>query len=57
MRLKHIMTGIMLLVALTAVGQHRYRMDEINREQLNRGVVAMRDGERVVVSWRTLTSD
>ena len=28
-----------------------------NREQLNRGVVAIRSGRQVVVSWRTLTSD
>jgi rhamnogalacturonan endolyase len=32
-------------------------MKTINREKLNRGVVAIRSGEKVVVSWRTLTSD
>ena len=32
-------------------------MQHINREQLDRGVVAIRQGKQVVVSWRTLTSD
>ena len=32
-------------------------MQQIKREQLNRGVVVFRDGQQVVVSWRTLTSD
>lgn len=37
--------------------QPRYDMQHINREQLDRGVVAIRQGKQVVVSWRTLTSD
>lgn len=37
--------------------QPRYDMQHINREQLDRGVVAIRQGKLVVVSWRTLTSD
>ena len=37
--------------------QPRYDMKTINREKLNRGVVAIRSGEKVVISWRTLTSD
>ena len=57
MRLNQVIIGIMLLVALSAVGQPRYRMESINREQLNRGVVAVRDSGRVIISWRTLTSD
>ncbi len=40
-----------------ALAQPRYDMDNINREQLNRGVVAVRSGGQVLVSWRTLTSD
>ena len=40
-----------------AQAQPRYDMQHINREQLNRGVVAIRQGNQVVVSWRTLTSD
>ncbi|MBR0181496.1 MAG: rhamnogalacturonan lyase [Prevotella sp.] len=39
------------------VAQPRYDMKTINREQLDRGVVAIRSGEKVIVSWRTLTSD
>ena len=57
MRLNQVIIGIMLLVALSAEGQPRYRMESINREQLNRGVVAVRDNGRVIISWRTLTSD
>ena len=57
MRLNQVIIGIMLLVALSAEGQPRYRMESINREQLNRGVVAVRDNGCVVISWRTLTSD
>ena len=37
--------------------QPRYDMDHISREKLDRGVVAFRYGQHVVVSWRTLTSD
>ena len=40
-----------------AQAQPRYDMQHINREQLNRGVVAIRQSNQVVVSWRTLTSD
>ena len=32
-------------------------MKTINRENLNRGVVAIRSGEKVIISWRLLTSD
>ena len=39
------------------MAQPRYDMKTINREQLDRGVVAIRSGEKVIVSWRTLTSD
>ena len=42
---------------LTAAAQPRYNLDKMNREKLNRGVVAIRSGQKVVVSWRTLTSD
>ena len=37
--------------------QPRYDMNGICREHLDRGVVAIRHGERVVVSWRSLSSD
>jgi len=42
---------------LTASAQPRYNLEQMNREKLNRGVVAIRNGNQVVVSWRTLTSD
>ena len=39
------------------VAQPRYDFSRLQREQLDRGVVAIRDGSKVIVSWRTLTSD
>lgn len=42
----------------TACAQPRYDMANIQREQLNRGVVAVRqDAGHVIVSWRTLYTD
>lgn len=53
-----------LLLALLAINgvcawsQPRYDMNSISREQLDRGVVAVKqDNGNVIVSWRTLTSD
>ena len=40
-----------------AVAQPNYNMQQIKRERLNRGVVAIRHGQQVIISWRTLTSD
>ena len=45
------------LGAVAAVAQPRYDVAAMKREQLNRGVVALRDGGRVVVSWRQLSTD
>ena len=56
MRQKLIFSGL-LLVASSAMSQPNYDMQQIKREHLNRGVVAIRNGQQVVVSWRTLTSD
>ena len=56
MKRKLILTGI-LLGMLTAVAQPNYNMQQIKREHLNRGVVAIRSGQQVIISWRTLTSD
>ena len=39
------------------MAQPAYDLKAMNREQLNRGVVAVRNGQQVVVSWRTLTTD
>ena len=50
-------TVLMLLGATMLQAQPPYDMQHINREQLERGVVAIRSGNQVMVSWRTLTSD
>ena len=42
---------------LTLQAQPRYDKANLCCETLDRGVVAIRQGEQVVVSWRTLTSD
>lgn len=41
----------------TTTAQPRYDMQNICRERLNRGVVAIRSNQKVVVSWRSLLSD
>ena len=46
------LTGVLALQA-----QPRYDMSNLCRETLDRGVVAIRQDQQVVVSWRTLTSD
>ena len=37
--------------------QPRYQKEQMALEKLNRGVVALRQGNQVVVSWRVLSSD
>ena len=56
MQQKLIFSGL-LLVALSAASQPNYNMQQMSHEQLNRGVVAIRNDQQVIVSWRTLTSD
>ncbi len=56
------MRKILLILSAALMGtavwaQPRYDMSQIKRERLNRGVVAMRTGNQVAVSWRTLSSD
>lgn len=47
-----------LLSCATLWAQPRYDMTKLQRERLNRGVVALRqDSNSVVVSWRTLSTD
>ena len=41
----------------TAQAQPRYDMENICRERLDRGVVAIRDRQKVIVSWRLLKTD
>lgn len=53
-----LLTTLVLMLGATAWCQPRYDFTRLQREQLNRGVVAVRNTEgQVVVSWRTLTSD
>ena len=49
---------MMLMTTIQAIAQTNYDYSKLQREQLNRGVVAVRteDG-KVAVSWRTLMSD
>ncbi|MBM6993076.1 MAG: rhamnogalacturonan lyase [Prevotella sp.] len=37
--------------------QTRYKLSQMKTEHLGRGVVAVRSGDKVVISWRTLLSD
>lgn len=48
-------TGHCTLSTMTA--QPRYDLNKLKREQLDRGVVAIREGGKVTVSWRTLNTD
>ena len=50
--------GMMLMTTIQAIAQTNYDYSKLQREQLNRGVVAVRteDG-KVAVSWRSLMSD
>ena len=50
-------TIFVLLISVIMHAQPRYDMQNICREKLGRGVVAVRSGDKVIVSWRTLTSD
>ena len=51
------MIGSLVMAALTVNAQPRYNLEKMNREVLDRGVVAVKNGQQVAVSWRTLTSD
>ena len=42
---------------LSAAAQPNYDMKQIKREYLNRGVIAVRNGQQVIIGWRTLTND
>ena len=45
------------LFPVASQAQPRYDRAQMNLERLNRGVVAIRSGEKVIVSWRTLSTD
>jgi rhamnogalacturonan endolyase len=57
MKRNTLITVLVLLGAVLLHARQRYDMQHLNREQLNRGVVAIRSGQQVVVSWRALLSD
>ena len=44
-------------MAVCVMAQPRYQKKQMMLEALNRGVVAIRSGNQVVVCWRTLSSD
>lgn len=44
-------------LALSVNAQPNYDFSKLKHEQLNRGVVAIRNGGKVIVSWRTLRDD
>ena len=50
--------GLILMTAMPTTAQTNYDYSKLQREQLNRGVVAVKtEGGKVAVSWRTLRSD
>ena len=56
--MKILSTMMMLAMAATvASAQPRYNYDTLQRERLDRGVVAIREGQRVTIGWRILRSD
>lgn len=55
---KSIAFGIAVTAALALNAQDAYNHDKMQKEHLNRGVVAVRESpQKVAVSWRFLTSD
>lgn len=55
---KIFVSAFAVLMGIPALSQPRYNMQTIQRERLDRGVVALRQSDgSVAVSWRTLTSD
>ena len=55
---KYILTLLLGAVSLTAGAQSNYDFSKMRRENLGRGVVAVRENPKeVAVSWRYLESD
>ena len=53
-----LLPSVLLLVSsVETIAQPRYRMFDMKRETLGRGVVAVRSGQSVIVSWRMLAAD
>ncbi len=57
MKLKLFFASICCLATITASAQPNYNKDNMALEKLDRGVVAVRMGSKVMISWRTLSSD
>lgn len=56
--MKHLLTAVLAVTSFTTVfSQPRYDMDNMERERLGRGVVAIKDKRKVTVSWRLLKAD
>ena len=54
---KHLLLSIItFFVASAAVSQPAY-VPEIQKEQLNRGLVCLRDGDSLIISWRLLENE
>ena len=50
--------GCLLILSESVMGQPAYKLKQMQREDLSRGVVAVRrDPQTVAVSWRYLSSD
>ncbi|MCR4583506.1 MAG: rhamnogalacturonan lyase [Prevotella sp.] len=54
---KFLLLLCLILMALVVSGQPRYNMTRLCHETLDRGTIALRDGQRVIVSWRMLAAD
>ena len=57
MKSRNLLSLLMVCMAVLSTAQPKYDIGNMQREQLNRGVVAIRNGQEVIVSWRTLESD
>lgn len=56
MHLKKLLPVTLSLLCATAIAQPNYSAD-IQKEQLGRGVVCVRSGDSIAISWRYLSSD
>ena len=54
---KNLTLSLLIGLALGVNAQPNYDFSKLKHEQLNRGVVAIREGGKVIVSWRTPGTD
>lgn len=57
MKKTHLLLVLLFACSFTMQAQPNYDFSKLKHENLNRGVIAIRDGGNVIVSWRTLSSD